>query len=104
MKELLSIENFLLVVKNNMFVETKKIGILAKYWESWIFHSVYKPFGNICNQKTTSLPDAVIEWGIPMASVFETVLDADFKETAVPGRNLEEMLDLPFKRRILSGW
>jgi hypothetical protein len=38
-----------------------------------------------------------------MASVFETVLDADFKETAVPGRNLEEMLDLPFKRRILSG-
>jgi hypothetical protein len=61
MKELLSIENFLLVVKNNMFVETKKIGILAKYWESWIFHSVYKPFGNICNQKTTSLPDAVIE-------------------------------------------
>ena len=102
MKELLSTESFLLGVKNNMFVETKKIGILAKDWEIWIFHSVYKPFGNICNQKTTSLPDAVIECGIPIASVFETVLHADFEETIVPGRTLEEMLDLTFKRRILS--
>ena len=103
MKELLSTEIFLLGVNNNMCVETKKIGILAKSWESWLFHSVFKPFGNICNQKSTSLPDAVIESGIPMASVFETVLHADFEETSVPGRTLEVILDFSSKRRILSG-
>jgi hypothetical protein len=37
-----------------------------------------------------------------MASVFETVFDADFEETSVPGRTLEVMLDLSSKRRILS--
>jgi hypothetical protein len=51
MKELFPTESFLLGINNNMFVEIKKIGILAKAWESWLFHSVYKPFGNICNQK-----------------------------------------------------
>jgi hypothetical protein len=30
-----------------------------------------------------------------MASVFEMVLDADFEETPLPGRTLEEMLVLP---------
>ena len=103
MKELLSTEIFLLGVNNNMFLETKKIGILVKSWESWLFHSLYKPFGNICNQKTTSLPDVVIESGIPTASVFETVLDADFDEASVPGRTLEVMVDLSSKRRMLSG-
>jgi hypothetical protein len=102
MKELFPTESFLLGINNNMFVEIKKIGILAKAWESWLFHSVYKPFGNICNQKKKNLPDAVIESGIPMASVFETVFDADFEETSVPGRTLEVMLDLSSKRRILS--
>ena len=63
---------------------------------------MYKPFGNICNQKTTSLSDAVIESGTTMVSVFNTVLDADFEEIPPPDITLEEMLVLPCER-ILSG-
>jgi hypothetical protein len=53
-KELFSIESFLLGVNNNIFGNNKNIGILAKSWESWFFHSVYKHFGNICNQEKTN--------------------------------------------------
>jgi hypothetical protein len=104
MTKLYSTESFLLCGGNNVLGDPKKIGILVKSWESWFFHPVYNPFGNIYYQTATSLPDAITEARTPRFNIFEAVLDEDFEETPVLSRNLEEMLILLSLRRILSGW